>query len=130
MPKSVTIKDIAAEAGVSIALVSFVMNNRIGSDGKRKYRVNEATREKILEVAGRLNYQPSSAARMLRSGHSKVIGVLLSDISNVFYGEIARSWRKWPFFTAIPCFSEALTNVRTSLAFWCALSWTKAWRAS
>lgn len=81
MPKSVTIKDIAAEAGVSIALVSFVMNNRIGSDGKRKYRVNEATREKILEVARRLNYQPSSAARMLRSGHSKVIGVLLSDLS-------------------------------------------------
>ncbi len=97
MPKSVTIKDIAAEAGVSIALVSFVMNNRIGSDGKRKYRVNEATREKILEVASRLNYQPSSAARMLRSGHSKVIGVLLSDISNVFYGEIARQLEEMAF---------------------------------
>lgn len=97
MPKSVTIKDIAAEAGVSIALVSFVMNNRIGSDGKRKYRVNEATREKILEVARRLNYQPSSAARMLRSGHSKVIGVLLSDISNVFYGEIARQLEEMAF---------------------------------
>ena len=51
MPKNVTIKDIAAEAGVSIALVSFVMNNRIEADGKQKYRVNENTRQRILEVA-------------------------------------------------------------------------------
>lgn len=90
MPKNVTIKDIAAEAGVSIALVSFVMNNRIEADGKQKYRVNENTRQRILEVAHKLNYQPSSAARMLRRGRSLVIGAILSDISNVFYGEIAR----------------------------------------
>lgn len=90
MPKNVTIKDIAAEAGVSIALVSFVMNNRIEADGKQKYRVNENTRQRILEVARRLNYQPSSAARMLRRGRSMVIGAILTDISNVFYGEIAR----------------------------------------
>lgn len=90
MPKNVTIKDIAAEAGVSIALVSFVMNNRIEADGKQKYRVNKVTRDKILEVARKLNYQPNAAARTLRSGRSKVIGAVLSDISNVFYGEIAR----------------------------------------
>jgi LacI family transcriptional regulator len=90
MPKNVTIKDIAAEADVSIALVSFVMNNRIEADGKQKYRVNKVTREKILEVARKLNYQPNAAARTLRSGRSKVIGAILSDISNVFYGEIAR----------------------------------------
>ena len=90
MPKNVTIKDIAAEAGVSIALVSFVMNNRIGEDGKQKYRVNQVTRDRILEVARRLNYQPNAAARTLRSGRSRVIGAVLSDISNVFYGEIAK----------------------------------------
>ena len=90
MPKNVTIKDIAAEAGVSIALVSFVMNNRIGEDGKQKYRVNQVTRDSILEVARRLNYQPNAAARTLRSGRSRVIGAILSDISNVFYGEIAK----------------------------------------
>lgn len=97
MPKNVTIKDIAAQAGVSIALVSFVMNNRIEADGKQKYRVNESTRQRILEVARKLNYQPNSAARILRRGRSMVIGVLLSDISNMFYGEVARQLEEIAF---------------------------------
>ena len=88
--RHITIKDIAREAGVSISLVSFVMNNRIGADGKRKYRVSEQTRARVLEVARRLNYQPNSAARNLRQGRSHVIGAILSDMSNIFYGYIAR----------------------------------------
>jgi len=94
MAKNVTIKDIAREAGVSIALVSFVMNNRVEADGKQKYRVGEATRKKILEVAERMNYQPSSAARMLRQGRTRVIGVILSDLGNIFYGIIAKEVEK------------------------------------
>lgn len=94
MTKNVTIKDIAREAGVSIALVSFVMNNRIGADGKQKYRVSQATEERIREVAARMNYQPSSAARMLRQGRTHVIGVILSDIGNIFYGSIAKEIEK------------------------------------
>lgn len=90
MAKSITIKDIAREAGVSIALVSFVMNNRTEANGKQKYRVSSTTRDRILEVARRYNYQPSSAARMLRQGRTHVIGVILSDLSNIFYGIIAR----------------------------------------
>jgi len=94
MAKNITIKDIAKEAGVSIALVSFVMNNRIGADGKQKYRVSEATKEKILEVARRLDYRPSSAARMLRQGRSHTLGVILSDMGNIFYGTIAHYLEK------------------------------------
>lgn len=97
MPKNVTIKDIAAQAGVSITLVSFVMNNRIESNGKQKYRVSEATRDRILEVARRLNYQPNAAARTLRRGRALVMGAILSDISNVFYGEIARKLEEIAF---------------------------------
>ncbi|MDE7126844.1 MAG: LacI family transcriptional regulator, partial [Bacteroidales bacterium] len=97
MTKNVTIKDIAAEAGVSIALVSFVMNNRTEPDGRKKYRVSEATRDKILEVARRLEYQPNPAARTLRKGKSRVIGAVFSDISNVFYGEIAREMEDLAF---------------------------------
>lgn len=88
--KRVTIRDIAARAGVSISLVSFVMNNCVSADGKRKYRVSDEKRLQILDAARELDYRPNPAARTLRSGRSMVIGVVLSDISNIFYGEIAR----------------------------------------
>ena len=79
-------KDIANRAGVSVALVSFVINNKSG----RKYRVNEETAKKILAVVEELNYQPNNAARSLRSGRSRTIGVIVSDISNPFFADIAR----------------------------------------
>ncbi len=85
--RKTTIKDIAAEAGVSIALVSFVMSNKV--DGK-DYRVSKETTQRILEVAERLNYQPNNAARALRSGKTGTIGVIVSDISNKFFADIAR----------------------------------------
>ena len=56
MPKIVTIKDIAREAGVSPSLVSFVFNG--------KNRVGEETRRRILEVAERLGYRTGQAARV------------------------------------------------------------------
>lgn len=88
----VTIKDVAREAGVSISLVSFVMNNtRNAKDGeKKKYSVNEETANKILEVAGRLGYRPNKAASTLRSGRQYTIGVITSDIANHFFSDIAR----------------------------------------
>ena len=86
--RKVTIKDVATQAGVSIALVSFVMSNKAG--GKETYKVNKETAQRILDVADKLNYQPNSAARTLRSGRSRTIGVILSDISNKFFADIAR----------------------------------------
>ena len=88
--QNVTIRDIAKKAGVSPALVSFVMNNRVDANGKKRYRVSEASRERILGVAAEMNYQPNAAARMLRQGRSRVIGAILSDMANLFYGIIAR----------------------------------------
>lgn len=86
--RKVTIKDIATQAGVSIALVSFVMNNR--DCGQENYRVNKETAQRILEIADKLNYQPNNAARTLRSGKTNTIGVIVSDISNKFFADIAR----------------------------------------
>lgn len=82
--KKVTIKDIAAEAGVSITLVSFVMNKN------EEYRVSKETAKRIRDVAKRLNYQPNSAARMLRNGKAETIGVIVSDISNKFFADYSR----------------------------------------
>lgn len=84
--RKTTIKDIADAAGVSVALVSFVMNNMSGG----KYRVSAKTTKKILSISEELNYQPNNAARSLRKGRSNTIGVILSDISNPFFSDIAR----------------------------------------
>ena len=84
----VTIRDIAREAGVSTALVSFVMSNAVA--GEQLYRVSSETSKRVLEVAERLQYNPNSSARALRSGKTGTIGVILSDIANPFFAEIAR----------------------------------------
>ncbi len=77
------IKDIAREAGVSTATVSHVIN-------KTKY-VTDETREKVQEAIKKFNYHPNAHAQMLALGKSKIIGLLVSDISNPFYPEIIKS---------------------------------------
>ncbi|MFR4236946.1 MAG: LacI family DNA-binding transcriptional regulator [Alistipes onderdonkii] len=108
--RKVTIKDIATEAGVSIALVSFVMNNK--ADGKETYRVNKETAQRILEVAEKLNYQPNNAARTLRSGKTNTIGVIVSDISNKFFADIARCIETAHINISIPYCSAVRTKIR------------------
>ena len=77
-----TITDVAERAGVSITTVSHVINEtRYVSDELTK-RVYEAMRE--------LNYRPNTLARSLRSGRTKTIGLVIPDISNMFFAEISR----------------------------------------
>ena len=81
----VTIKDIAKCLGVSTTLVSFAL-----SESPKKHRVSDEMIEKIRKTAKEMDYQPNNAARSLRSGRSNTIGVILSDISNRFFADIAR----------------------------------------
>lgn len=83
--KKISLKDIAEAAGVSPALVSFVLNGK-----KDEYRVGEETAQRILKIAKEMNYQPNLAARGLRSGRTKTIGLVVSDISNPFFSQMAR----------------------------------------
>src|SRR3954468_39543 len=77
------IKDIAREAGVSTATVSHVINNT-------KY-VADLTRERVQRAIKKFNYHPNAHAQMLALGRSKMIGLLVSDISNPFFPEIIKS---------------------------------------
>lgn len=88
--KRYTIKDIAREAGVSPSLVSFALNNRVGENGEKRYKVSDETQRRIMEVARKYNFTPNSTAQKLRTRRSRTIGVILSDISNLFFAEIAR----------------------------------------
>jgi LacI family transcriptional regulator len=85
MDKRVSLKDIANKVGVSIALVSYVMNGQ-----EKKKRVGEEVVRKIREAAVELNYQPNQIARSLRTGSTKTIGLIVADIANPFFGHLAR----------------------------------------
>lgn len=75
-----TIKDVAKLAGVSKATVSHVVNNtRFVEDG---------TRQRVLHIIDQLGYQPSLIARSLTTNQTKTIGVIVSDVSNIFFGDV------------------------------------------
>lgn len=81
-----SLKDIAGQLGVSIALVSMVLNNQGDEKG-----ISAETQKKVRDLAKKLNYRPNHVARSLRLGNSKTIGLIIADISNVFYSVIAKS---------------------------------------
>ena len=88
--KEITIKDVAREAGVSVTLVSFVMNAKVGEDGRLDCPVNPETAARVLEVAKRLGYRRNAAAASLRSGRSNTIAVITTDIANNYFAGISR----------------------------------------
>ncbi len=77
------IKDVAKQAGVSVASVSRVMAGHAG--------VSEVTRQRVLEAVQALDYRPDLAARRLRSRRTDTIGLIVSDIRNPFFTEISRA---------------------------------------
>lgn len=78
-----TIYDVAREAGVSIAAVSQVING--------KGKISEERRAAIISVMERLNYRPSVIAAALTGKKTYTLGLLVPDISNPFFAEIARA---------------------------------------
>lgn len=79
---SITIKDVAREADVSVATVSRALN---GHDN-----VAEAVRQHVIATASRLRYQPHAAARSLSSRRTQTIGVVLPDLHGEFFSELIR----------------------------------------
>ena len=82
MSPRITIADVAREAGVSQQTVSRVLND--------KREISPATRERILLVIQRLGYRPSRIARGLATSRTMTIGLIVPDIGNPFFSEMAR----------------------------------------
>ena len=82
--KKATMADIAEKANVSKATVSMVLNNK-------NINVSEATRQKIYDAVKELNYIPNTVARSLSTKKTETIGIVLPDIENPFFSEMARA---------------------------------------
>jgi LacI family transcriptional regulator len=79
--QSVTLKDVARAAGVSYQTVSRAINGYA--------EISPETRSKVLRITTKLGYRPNRLAGSLRTKQSKVIGLIVSDVENVFFAEVA-----------------------------------------
>lgn len=103
MTKKVTIKDIAKKADVSVATVSYVLNDNRYVSPELRSRVEEAIEE--------LGYRPNLVARSLRQSRTKTIGLIVPDNSNPFFAEIAKGVEDAGFdagYSVILCNSNAM----------------------
>jgi len=80
--ETVSVVDVAARAGVSLGTVSNVLN--------RPDRVAPATRDKVMQAIRDLGFIRNEAARQLRAGRSRTIGLVVLDVGNPFFTDLAR----------------------------------------
>lgn len=80
--RRVTITEVAKSANVSISTVSRVLN--------KNYPVSDEVKERVLQAISELNYQPNAVARSLKKQKTNMIGVVVADISNPFFMQIAK----------------------------------------
>ncbi|KOG42391.1 LacI family DNA-binding transcriptional regulator [Streptomyces resistomycificus] len=78
-----SIKDVAAEAGVSVATVSRVLNDHPS--------VSADARTRVLSAVETLGYRPNAVARSLRTDQTHTLGLVISDVMNPYFTELARS---------------------------------------
>ncbi|MGW9299240.1 LacI family DNA-binding transcriptional regulator [Streptomyces cyaneofuscatus] len=77
-----SIKDVAAQAGVSVATVSRVLNSHPS--------VSEEARTRVLAAVDALGYRPNAVARSLRTAQTRTLGLVISDVLNPYFTELAR----------------------------------------
>lgn len=84
-----TINDVAKSAGVAVATVSRVINN--------KGYISKAMREKVYKTMDELNYYPNELSKSLIRGKTNIIGLLISDVSDLYLPELTKSIEKHAF---------------------------------
>jgi len=105
MKKKVSIKEIAALSGVSVATVSRVINNN--------GRFTEETRVKVLKVIEETGYETNYVAKSLRMKKSNTVGIMVPDISNAFFSSLVRKLESQLFeegYSAIICNTDRSTE--------------------
>jgi len=85
MKKKLSIASIASQLNISTATVSFILNGKA-----KEKKISEALEKKVIAYVDKVGYRPNRMAQGLRTGKSKIIGMLIEDISDPFFSSIAR----------------------------------------
>ncbi|PRY11659.1 LacI family transcriptional regulator [Pontibacter ummariensis] len=83
--KRPSIRDIAKQLNVSTTTVSFVLNGKA-----KEKRISEQLAEQVLKFVEEVGYKPNQIAQSLRTGKSRIISLMVEDISNAFFSKVAR----------------------------------------
>jgi LacI family transcriptional regulator len=83
--KRISLKDVAREAGISTSAVSFILNGRAG-----EMRISKDLEKRVQAIASKLGYVPNQVAVSLRTGESKMIGLVVESIAGHFFGLLAK----------------------------------------
>jgi len=86
MKKKLSIHDIAKALKLSASTISFVLNNKA-----EEKRISESVKERVLKYVAEVGYKPNVLAQSLRTGKSRILGMLVEDISDSFFSSIART---------------------------------------
>lgn len=81
--KKVTLREVAKEAGVSVATTSYILNNQ------RSF--SEETKARVQKAVDKLQYRPNYSAQVVRTGKTKSIGLVLPNLQNPFFPEFAKA---------------------------------------
>lgn len=85
MKKRILISDIAKNLGVSVTTVSFILNGKA-----KEKRISEGLTKRVLDYVKKVGYKPNQLAQSLRTGQSKILGLIVEDISNPFFSNVAK----------------------------------------
>ena len=83
--KRISLKDVAREAGISTSAVSFILNGRA-----EEMRISKDLEKRVQAIASKLGYVPNQVAVSLRTGQSKMIGLVVESIAGHFFGLLAK----------------------------------------
>lgn len=83
--KSISMKTIASDLGISTTTVSFVLNGKA-----REKHISDELTQKVEDYAKKVNYKPNPIAQSLRTGKSNTLALMVEDISNDFFAKLAR----------------------------------------
>jgi LacI family transcriptional regulator len=82
---AVAIGDIAKTLGISITTVSFILNGKA-----KEKRISDALAQRVMKLVNEVGYVPNHLAKSLRTGKTNIIGLIVEDISNPFFANVAR----------------------------------------
>ncbi len=83
--KSLSIIDIAKQLNISQSTVSFILNGK-----SKEKRISDLTTQKVLKFVEEVGYKPNLLARSFRTGKTNIIGLMVEDIANPFFANLAR----------------------------------------